>query len=736
MHFTIYSSNSTGSPQNTAYENTCHISTAEDLKEAVKYDYVCAGYANNRRKNDNFLSADCLPADCDNDHSENPADWITPADIQKAFPNVAFAVHYSRNNMKEKNGRKARPKFHVLFPIREETDVHQYAKLKELVYEMFPFFDNNALDAARFFFGTPDPQVDFFEGIKTLSEYIYGNTITEGSRNTTMSRYAGRILKRFGDSEETYNRFLQMSKRCDPPLDDKELNSIWRSALKFFHDTVSQQEGYIPPEKYNNPYDLKPDDYSDIGEGRILAREYKDELVYTDATDYMRWDGTKWVESKQLSIGACEEFLDTQLEEAGAALEKMRRILLQSGVSKTELSAGGKRLEKAVTDRNSYNRYLEAKQYYDFVMKRRDMKYVTSTLQAAKPMLLDNIANYDNEEFLLNTPAGVVDLRSGAVIPHNPIFKLTKITGASPDRKNEYLWLDALSGFFCNDKDLMEYVQLIAGLCAVGKVHVEELIISYGEGSNGKSTFWNSIAHVLGNYSGMISADALTVGCRRNVKPEMAELKGKRLVIAAELEEGMRLNTSTVKQLCSTDDIVAEKKYKDPFRFTPTHSLILYTNHLPRVGALDDGTWRRINIIPFKAKIEGTIKNYSDYLVRNAGGAILTWIIEGAQKVIDVDFVIEKPACVKEAISKYKENNNWLKSFIEECCEVDKSYCEKSGDLYQAYRDFCTRTGDYTRSTTDFYAGLEIFGFEKRRLKTYNAIQGIQLKSDFLEDNF
>ena len=124
---------------------------------------------------------------------------------------------------------------------------------------------------------------------------------------------------------------------------------------------------------------------------------------------------------------------------------------------------------------------------------------------------------------------------------------------------------------------------------------MEALIISYGEGSNGKSTFWNSIAKVLGNYSGTISADALTVGCRRNVKPEIAELKGKRLVIAAELEEGMRLNTSVIKQLCSTDLVSGEKKYKDPFKFTPTHTLVLYTNHPVSYTHLDvykrQGPW-------------------------------------------------------------------------------------------------------------------------------------------------
>lgn len=126
------------------------------------------------------------------------------------------------------------------------------------------------------------------------------------------------------------------------------------------------------------------------------------------------------------------------------------------------------------------------------------------------------------------------------------------------------------------------------------------------------------------------------MNCKRNVKPEMAELKGKRLIIASELEEGTRLNTGMVKQLCSVDAIEAEKKYKDPFHFDPSHMLVLYTNHLPKVTANDDGTWRRLIVIPFNAKIKGKsdIKNFSDYLFENAGPAILSWIIEGAETAI------------------------------------------------------------------------------------------------------
>lgn len=368
-------------------------------------------------------------------------------------------------------------------------------------------------------------------------------------------------------------------------------------------------------------------------------------------------------------------------------------------------------------------------------MKRRDMKYIVSALQAAKPMLLRNISEFDTGEFLLNTPTATYDLRLGinGASEHSAENLITKITSVSPSNDNTDLWLSAVDNFFCGDAELIEYVQQTVGLAAIGKVYQEALIIAYGEGSNGKSTFWNAIARVLGSYSGTISADALTVGCKRNVKPEMAELKGKRLVIAAELEEGVRLNTSIVKQLCSTDEVSAEKKYKDPFKFIPTHTLVLYTNHLPRVGANDDGTWRRLIVIPFNAKIKGNshIKNYADYLVEKAGGAILTWIIEGAQKAITANFKLTVPQVVEDAVSRYREGNDWLSIFIEDCCEVDKTYIQKSGELYQEYRAYCTRNGEFTRSTSEFYTALEIAGFSRKKTKVGNVIMGLQLKSEF-----
>lgn len=283
-----------------------------------------------------------------------------------------------------------------------------------------------------------------------------------------------------------------------------------------------------------------------------------------------------------------------------------------------------------------------AQAYRAFVIKRRGSKYITSTLKESHPMLEISPRDLDADCFALNTPEATYDLRQGlaGACEHSPEDFITKITSVTPGQKGQKIWQDCLELIFQGNQELIGYVQMICGLAAIGKVYVEALIIAYGDGRNGKSTFWNVISRVLGLYSGNISADTLTVGCRRNIKPEMAEVKGKRLLIAAEMQEGARLNDSTVKQLCSTDDVFAEKKYKDPFSFKPCHTLVLYTNHLPRVSASDDGIWRRLIVIPFNAKITGNsdIKNYGEYLYDNAGESILSWVIEGAKKVIGLEY--------------------------------------------------------------------------------------------------
>lgn len=763
MHLTIFSANCTGVSGNCSYPNRNEIHSAEEMKRAVSKDHVCAEYRNNYRSIDNFLHSNCLVMDIDNDHTEDPDGWITPARLDELFPDVSFAVAPSRHHMLPKDDKGPRPRLHIYFEIAETSEPAFYAGLKTGLQRKYPFFDDNALDAARFIYGSECGEIVWHEGWETIDEEVEpvyedeapkaaGKTgkdpdgrIRQGNRNNTLSHFAGRALKRFGDTDKAKQVFLEEALKCDPPLSNQELKTIWGSALKFFKNKVETSEGYIPPDQYADDFgenSLRPSDYSDVGEAKVFSREYGAELRFSEATDFIRYDGEAWIEERQFAVGAMIEFLDLQLADAMDRVEQAKEALITAGVSKETVAAGGRELERAAAGADQLKllfALIGAQTYLKFVMKRRDYKYAMNAMNFTKAMVAVGVDDLDKDANLLNTPYATYDLAKGMAgdRAHNPEDLITKLTACSPSDEGKDVWEESLSLFFENNQELIDYVQLVVGMAAVGKVYQEHLIIAYGSGANGKSTFWNTISRVLGTYSGKLSAETLTMNCKRNVKPEMAELKGKRLIIASEMEEGMRLNTSVVKQLCSTDEIFAEKKYKAPFSFTPSHTLVLYTNHLPRVGANDDGIWRRLIVIPFNAKITGTkdIKNYAETLYEKAGGYILKWIIEGAEKAIALQFKTPLPRVVEDAINEYRKDNDWLGHFLEDCCDLDTSYKEKSGEFYQQYRAYCIQNGEYIRSTTDFYSAVEKAGYVKRRTNTGSFIYGLRLKKgqDFLE---
>ena len=743
MQMTIYDAATVGSRSNCVYPNPVTVTDADTMRQAATFDHVCAAYKQNYRSVDNFLKADCLPMDCDNDHSDDPDDWLTPFDVAMDFPGVGMIFVYSRSHMKPKGKRGPRPRFHVYFICTETTNSEIYSSWKDRLIADYPYFDDGAKDSARFLFGVKNAVVEVYDGEITIDEFLADSfaewdaaqgQIPEGSRNKTMSHYAGRIIKRLGNTEEAHKQFLKEAEKCSPPLDDAELAGIWASAVKF-GAKVAAQEGYITPEQYNQDFLLMPEDFSDVGQAIVLSREYMDRLRFSPATDYIVFNGSFWEESQPNAQGIAQELTARQLEEAETEIQRCMKEMSDNGAWAMLAAMGAKKAMAAFSEaqRRSFEKYERAETYRKYAIKRRDTKYISAALKEARPMIQIEQRVLDADEFLLNLPSGTCDLRTGAVREHNAQDYITKQTAVDPSGDGMDVWEDALQTFFQGDADLIRYVQEIVGLAAIGKVYIEALVIAYGEGRNGKSTFWNTIARVLGTYSGNMSADTLTVGCKRNVKPELAEAKGKRMIIAAELEEGMRLNTSNVKQLCSTDEIYAEKKYKAPFSYVPTHTLVLYTNHLPRVGAIDQGTWRRLIVIPFNAKIEGKadIKNYADFLFKMAGGAVLQWIIEGAKRVIASDYKIAQPRVVQDAIQKYKENNDWLSHFLEDCCEIDPSYEAKSGEVYNTYRSYCNQMGEYARSTTDFYTAIEAADFTRHKTKKGMLIRGFRLKSEF-----
>lgn len=470
----------------------------------------------------------------------------------------------------------------------------------------------------------------------------------------------------------------------------------------------------------------QPKDYTDVGQATVFSAVYGHMIKYTPATLFLVYDGAVWNESEIKAQGLSQDLTERQLAEARKYV-----VAAQHELNEAVESDDKERIQAAK------EKLSQAENFRAFVLKERKSDRIRACLTESRPKVEVDLKMLDHDGYLLNTPGGTVDLRTGEMLPHNPTDYCTKITTVTPNTENAEMFAEFIDRVTVGDTDLARYLQEVAGMCAIGHVLRENLIIAYGQGGNGKSTLFNLLHHVMGDYAGLLSAETLTANCRKNKSPEFAEMRGKRIIIAAELEEGMRLDGSTVKKLCSTDDIKAEKKYKAPFDFTPSHTVILYTNHLPRVGTIDKGTWDRLIVVPFNANfrgMKGEILNYTDHLFRQCGGAVLTWIIEGAKRFIANKYKIELPQCVIDALAEYRAANDWLQSFLNDCCDVGKAHKEKSGALYSRYREYCDETGEYTRSASDFKAAMIAAGFKYHGSNKGIIVYGLQMKEPELAE--
>lgn len=719
----------------TKYEITS--GDVETLAKAVSYDNCLAEYKNGYKIGDNFIKADCILADIDNAHSENEEDWITHDDVIKALPNVEFYYYPSRNHMKQKGDQKPRPKEHYIFPTDVLSTLKEYTDLMHQLIDRFPnlHFDKAVSGKAQLNFGVENVIVGYNCGEQNLSMYMKSHDVTskvvcdvkadvkseiipKGERNNTLYRYACKVLYRDGDTQTAYEDYINETRKCKPFLEEKEIEKIWNSARHHYTTKVLNNPNYIAPSEYKKRnISYKPKDFTDIGQATVFKQTYGKQIRYSHETGYLFYNGKVWREDSLKVHGLLQKLTDLQLVEARNEFKKV-----------CEQSENEDEIQKEAIKR--------AEAYRNFVLKYRNSQQTMATLKEVQPMLSIDVKELDRNGFLLNTPSGTIDLRTKELKLHNPNDYCTKITSKEVSQEGEKLFADFLDVITCGDKELEEYLQCVAGMIALGKVYMETLIIAYGGGKNGKSTFFNLLSRVLGDYSGFLSSEVLTIECRKNKSPEIAEIRGKRLVIATELSEGVRLDSALVKKLCSTDAILAEKKYKAPFAFEPSHTLVLYSNYLPNIMELDEGIWRRIVVIPFNAVInsDDEIKNYTEYLYENAGGSVLNWIIEGAYKFIVNGEKIHRPSIVNDAIKLYREENDWLENYISERCVIGQKLSEKSGDLYQDYRKYAISIGEFPKSSRDFSKALEGKGYKKHRTPKIRYTLGLKLRSnDFQE---
>lgn len=351
-------------------------------------------------------------------------------------------------------------------------------------------------------------------------------------------------------------------------------------------------------------------------------------------------------------------------------------------------------------------------------------------MAASEPGIPILPAEMDRDGWLLNCLNGTIDLRTGALRPHDQADAITKLCPVEFDPYATCpLWEATLELFFNGDQKVIAYWQRVCGYALVGVVRDHVLPIAYGDGSNGKSTVLGAMLDVLGpDYAMKAPPDMLMAKGHDTHPTERADLFGKRLVVAIETAEGRRLDETMVKELTGGDKIRARRMREDFWEFNPSHTLIMATNHRPRIRGTDNGIWRRLKLIPFTVKVEGAKADtkMGEKLKAEAAG-ILAWAVRGCLSWQEVG--LYEPDSVVAATTEYRSEQDVLGSFLAERTIQNPGFRTKCGEVYQAYKQWAEAAGERPVSLTEFGSRMDDRGIDtiKNNVKWYI---GIGLKDD------
>jgi putative DNA primase/helicase len=325
----------------------------------------------------------------------------------------------------------------------------------------------------------------------------------------------------------------------------------------------------------------------------------------------------------------------------------------------------------------------------------------------------------------LNTPGGIVDLRTGKLRPAIQEDYCTKISAVAPAGDCPQ-WLAFLSRITNGDQELQSFMQRMAGYALTGLTREHALFFLYGTGGNGKGVFLRAISGVMGDYAKTAPVETFIDSKSQNHPTDVAGLQGARLVTAIETEEGRRWAESKLKNLTGGDKIAARFMRQNFFEFVPQFKLVVAGNHKPGLRSVDEAIRRRLNLIPFTVTIAPEERDGElDDKLRAEWGGILQWAIDGCLEWQRTG--LGAPETVTAATGAYLAEEDTIARWIEDCCEVKRTLWTPATALFDSWRRWAESNQEPAGSQKKFSQALESHGFvsERRRVQAAkNPLRG------------
>jgi putative DNA primase/helicase len=500
-----------------------------------------------------------------------------------------------------------------------------------------------------------------------------GEKIPPGRRNQELTSIAGTMRRRGMDEEEIRAALGAVNaRRCDPPLEEEEVNGIAASVARYapaprrperpVEEEPGEAGGVDPPSINGRRTRRDPGGFNltDLGNSeRFIAHHGEDIRYCYPWRKWLVWTGARWERDDAGRVHKlAKETVRLIYREASDAEDEDRRKALAKHATQSE---------------------AEAK--------------IRAMLELAKSEAPISPDDLDADPWLFNTANGTIDLRTGVLRDHRREDLITKLAPvehipAATAPAWEHFLQRVLPG-----EDLRGFVQRAAGYSATGNTSEQCMFINHGTGANGKSTFQETISAALGDYAMRTPTEMLLAKRSDGVPNDIARLKGSRFVSASETEEGRRLAESRIKDLTGQDTITARFMRAEWFDFEPVHKLWLSTNHKPEIRGTDQAIWRRIRLVPWTVVIPPAEqdKKLSEKLRAELPG-VLAWIVQGCLEWRRKG--LQAPEEVRRATVEYRAEMDVVGAFLAECCVIAPEHDVSAADLYKAYGEWCKDTGE------------------------------------------